>query len=64
MRAGIAMGADIDHEGTTIDVDLVGAEREQNIDVAGGHLQSGTTALARHETDVERADPRSRIMQN
>ena len=39
MRAGVAVGADVDDEGAGRDVDLVGAEQEQDVERAGlGHL--------------------------
>ena len=65
MRALVAMGADIDDEGAAgpRQVKLVGAEQEQDIGAAE-HAGDILAALARHETDVEPADARRRIVQH
>ncbi len=58
------MGADIDDEGAGLDLDLVGAEQEQEIDAALCHRRSGKAVGARHEADIEAADPGGRGMQH
>ncbi len=65
MRAAVAMGADIDHEGAVRRLDLVGAEQKQHIERAERrHLRRAQAASARRKADIERADPRGRIVQH
>ena len=55
MRAAVAMGADIDHEGAVRHLDLVGAQQEQHVERAEGrHLRGAETHPGK--ADVERAD--------
>ncbi len=55
MRAAIAMGADIDHEGAVRHLDLIGAEQKQNIERAErGHLGDAETAFGK--ADIERTN--------
>ncbi len=60
LGAAVAMGADIDHERAGLDLDLVGAEQEQEIDAALRHRLRREAVLAGNEADVEAADPRRR----
>ena len=56
MRAAIAMGADINNEGASRHVDFIDAEQEQDVKRARlEHTAGVEPALARHETDIERA---------
>ena len=64
-RAAVAVGADINNECTRGDIDLVGAEQEQNIERAGRrHLPRGQTALTRHKAEIKRADARGCSVQD
>ena len=57
MRTAVAMGADIDDEGAGFGLDFVDAQQEQHIEPAGVQHAAGIEpALARHETEIERAD--------
>ena len=64
MGAAIAMRAEIDDEGAGRHLDLVGAEIEQQVDLAARHLGRAKPALPRREADIEPADARSGGMQN
>ena len=64
MGAAVAMGADVDDERSRLDLDLVGAEQEQEVDAALRHRRGGKAVRAGHEADVEAADPGGRGMQH
>ncbi len=57
LSAAVAMGADVDHERAGLDLDLVGAEQEQEVDAALRHRFGGEAVVAGNEADVEAADP-------
>ena len=56
MRAAVAMGALVDHEGAGRDLDLVRAEVEEHVHIALRHRLGVQAPLARHEAEIERAD--------
>jgi hypothetical protein len=57
--AAVAVRTDIDDEPARRDVDLVGAEQEENVERAGRHhLPRAQSALPRHKAEIERADAR------
>ncbi len=65
MRAAVAMGADIDHEGAIRHFYLIRAEQEQHVErTEGRHLCEVEAAFARRKADIERARARSRILQH
>ncbi len=57
LRAPVPVGALVDHEGPGRDIDLVRSEVEQDVHPSAGHLDRGLGPLARHEAEIERADP-------
>ena len=65
MRAAVAMGTDINHEGPGRDLDLVGAEQEHDLERTGcRHLLHIAAARTGHEADVERPHPRRRRVED
>ena len=65
MGPAVAMGSDVNDAGAWLHIDLVDTEQEQHIERAGFEHRAGIqSALARHETEIERAGKRGLVMQN
>ena len=59
------MGADVHNESALAHLDLIGAKQEQHVERSErGHLRRIKPARVRGEAYIERADPRSRVVQN
>jgi hypothetical protein len=64
MRAAVAVGADVNHERAVRHLDFIGAEQNKHVEGAERrHLRRAQAARAARKADIERADPRSGIVQ-
>src|SRR5262245_66289784 len=64
MCAAVTMRADVNNKRLGRYLDLVGAEEEQHVDLACGHLRRIEPTGAGHEAQVERSHTRGGVMQN
>src|SRR5262245_66274093 len=63
MCAAVAMRADVNNKRLGRYLDLVGANEEQHVDLACGHLGRIEPTGAGHEAEVERSYTRGGVMQ-